>query len=133
MKENLPVTYTDHRLHIEDVSVAELVRSYGTPLYVYSASYFESRLDLYNRGKEGKEDSIQFCYGMKASSNLALLRLVASRGWGADIVSGGELFRCQKAGIDPKKIVFSGVGNIRFRMRSYSFTSSVTGGFRCSS
>ncbi|MBU44430.1 MAG: diaminopimelate decarboxylase [Spirochaetaceae bacterium] len=124
MKENLPVTYTDHRLHIEDVSVAELVRSYGTPLYVYSASYFESRLDLYNRGKEGKEDSIQFCYGMKASSNLALLRLVASRGWGADIVSGGELFRCQKAGIDPKKIVFSGVGKTEEEIR-YALESEI--------
>ncbi|MEQ8353429.1 MAG: diaminopimelate decarboxylase [Leptospiraceae bacterium] len=110
MKENLPVTYLENRLQIEDVSVVDLVQAYGTPLYVYSASYFESRLDLYNKGREGLEDQIQFCYGMKANSNLELLRLVASRGWGADIVSGGELYRCLKAGIDPAKIVFSGVG-----------------------
>ena len=110
MKENLPVTYRENHLQIEDVSVADLVQTYGTPLYVYSASYFESRLDLYNRGKEKMADKIQFCYGMKASSNLELLRLVANRGWGADIVSGGELYRCLKAGIDPDKIVFSGVG-----------------------
>ncbi|MCB1140460.1 MAG: diaminopimelate decarboxylase [Leptospiraceae bacterium] len=110
MKEHLPVSYSKDHLFIEDVSVADLVQAYGTPLYAYSASYFESRLDLYNRGREGLEEQIQFCYGMKASSNLELLRLVAARNWGADIVSGGELFRCQKAGIDPGKIVFSGVG-----------------------
>lgn len=110
MKESLPVRYSEGHLTIEDVPVAELVRKYGTPLYVYSARYFESRLDLYNRGRDGREDKIQFCYGMKASSNLELLRMAASKGWGADIVSGGELFRCLKAGIHPDRIVFSGVG-----------------------
>ncbi|MCB1169913.1 MAG: diaminopimelate decarboxylase [Leptospiraceae bacterium] len=124
MKENLPVSYSNDRLFIEDVSVADLVQSYGTPLYAYSASYFESRLDLYNRGREGREDKIQFCYGMKASSNLELLRLVAAHNWGADIVSGGELYRCQKAGIDPGKIVFSGVGKTE-REIAYALESGI--------
>ena len=86
--------FKDGVAHIGETSLLDVANEYGTPLYVYSASYFESRLGLYNRGKEGKEDSIQFCYGMKASSNLALLRLVASRGWGADhdaiLVDGRE-------------------------------------------
>jgi diaminopimelate decarboxylase len=118
MKDQLPVSYREGALHIEDVNVEDLVQTYGTPLYVYSQTYLQSRLNAYNRGREGKEEQIQFCYGMKASSNLALLRIVAESDWGADIVSGGELYRCQKAGIHPDRIVFSGVGKTEEEIRA---------------
>ena len=110
MKEKLPVSYKENRLQIEDVSVASLVQKFGSPLFVYSASYFQSRLERYNMGRAGKEDKIHFCYGMKANSTREILRRVAAHNWGADIVSGGELYRCQQAGLPADRIVFSGVG-----------------------
>ena len=92
--------------------VEGLALEFGTPLYVYSASLIQDALrEFYGvlKSQAGKRSSL-VCYSVKANSNLSILRLIQKEGAGADIVSAGELYRCRKAGIDPQKIVFSGVG-----------------------
>ncbi len=80
----------------------------GTPAYVYSAPAILAKFRAYDRAFGA--DSHLVCYAVKANSNLSILRLLAAAGAGFDIVSGGELFRVLKAGGDPAKVVFSGVG-----------------------
>jgi diaminopimelate decarboxylase len=100
--------YKGRALYAEGVSVDALARQLGTPLYVYSA---EKILGQFRRWDTAYADHPHMiCYAMKANSNLSVLRLLAREGAGMDIVSGGELFRARRAGVDPKKIVFSGVG-----------------------
>ncbi|MBF0320384.1 MAG: diaminopimelate decarboxylase [Nitrospirae bacterium] len=100
--------YKNNVLHAEDVSVEFLVGQYGTPLYVYSHKtllrHFKSYDDSF------KDFPHIICYALKANSNAAILRTFAAEGGGADIVSGGELFRALRAGIPPEKIVYAGVG-----------------------
>ena len=96
------------RLHCEDVSAEELVAAYGTPLYVYSEHAITDRYEQFDQAFAGVDHLI--AYSVKANGNLALLKLLAERGAGADIVSGGELYRARLAGIPPERIVFSGVG-----------------------
>ncbi len=92
--------------------VEDLALEFGTPLYVYSASLIQGALrEFYGALKsQAGGRSFLICYSVKANSNLSILRLIQKEGAGADIVSAGELHRCRKAGIDPQKIVFSGVG-----------------------
>jgi diaminopimelate decarboxylase len=80
----------------------------GTPLHVYSAAAIRQRIDGLQAALQGMDALV--CYAVKANSNLAILQLMAGSGVGADIVSGGELWRALRAGIAPEKIVFSGVG-----------------------
>lgn len=101
-------TYKNDRLFAEDVSVAELAEKHGTPLYVYSHATIERHFKVIDSAFAHVPHTI--CFSVKANSNVAILRLLASLGGGMDIVSGGELVRARKAGVDPKKIVFSGVG-----------------------
>lgn len=101
-------SYRDGRLHCEGVPLAKIAAATGTPVYVYSKSAILSRYLEYDAAFGGQPHSI--CYAVKAYSNLSVLRLLAQAGAGFDIVSGGELFRVLKAGGDPKKVVFSGVG-----------------------
>ncbi|MEO5360367.1 MAG: diaminopimelate decarboxylase [Nitrospirota bacterium] len=100
--------YKNNVFHAEDVSVETLVEAYGTPLYVYSYKtllrHFKSYDDSF------KDFPHIICYALKANSNAAILRTFATEGGGADIVSGGELFRALRAGIPPEKIVYAGVG-----------------------
>ena len=92
----------------ESVSAAELAAQYGTPLYVYSQTAITESFEAW---KSAFGDSAHLiCYAVKANSNIAILRLLASMGSGFDIVSGGELERVLAAGGDPSKVVFSGVG-----------------------
>ncbi len=103
-------TYGAGQLYIEKVSLDAIAAEFGTPCYVYSAN---SIRDAYNRyqtafAESGLDSSL--CYAVKANSNLAILRLLAGLGAGADVVSGGELFRAHTAGISPAEIVFAGVG-----------------------
>ena len=100
--------YKDGRLHAEDIPVEDLVREYGTPLYIYSASTLKRHFHAFDSAFAGIDHLT--CYSVKANSNLSLLKLLAREGAGTDIVSGGELFRALRAGVDPKKIVYSGVG-----------------------
>jgi diaminopimelate decarboxylase len=99
-------------LFCENVSLQELAEQYGTPLYVYSAAMIRERYDAFDAAFRGQPRTI--CYSVKANSNLTLLRLLAKRGCGFDVVSGGELERVLAA--DRKaanKVVFSGVGKTR--------------------
>lgn len=95
-------------LHCEEVSLEELGSQYGTPLYVYSRRSIVERYREFDSAFAGVEHLV--AYSVKANGNLALLRLLAEEGAGADIVSGGELFRALRAGIPAERIVFSGVG-----------------------
>ena len=91
------------------MSLADLAREFGTPLYVYSAAHILSRFDLFRSQFSDQAHSI--CYALKANSSLALLKLLAREGAGFDIVSGGELERVQRACPEAlSRVVFSGVG-----------------------
>jgi diaminopimelate decarboxylase len=100
--------YREKRLYCENVALEEIAAKVGTPCYVYSRRTILDRYDAYDQAFGDVPHTV--CYAMKANSNLALLRLLAGAGSGFDIVSGGELYRVLKAGGDPRKVVFSGVG-----------------------
>jgi len=100
--------YRDGQLYCEDVSMDDLAESFGTPLYVYSRATFEHHYDAIASAFAPLNPLI--CYSIKSCGNLALIQLLAERGSGMDVVSGGELFRAQKAGADMSKIVYAGVG-----------------------
>ncbi|WP_459775225.1 diaminopimelate decarboxylase [Aquifex pyrophilus] len=107
IKEYNPyLEYKDGELHIEGVSFKELAKEFGTPLYVYSASYIRDRFNAY---REAFPDAL-ICYAIKANFNPRIAELLGKLGAGADIVSGGELYVALKAGISPDKIVYAGVG-----------------------
>ena len=100
--------YEGGSLFCEDVPLAEISQRVGTPAYVYSHAALEG---AYRELDEAFSDLDHLvCFAVKANSNLAVLRSLASFGAGADIVSGGELYRTMRAGFDPKKVVFAGVG-----------------------
>ncbi|HLI63013.1 MAG TPA: diaminopimelate decarboxylase [Terriglobales bacterium] len=101
-------TYRDHQLYAEDVAVKDIAARVGTPVYVYSAATLRRHFRVFDEAFAGADHLI--CFAMKALSNLSILKLFGSMGSGFDIVSVGELMRCLRAGADPKKIVFSGVG-----------------------
>jgi diaminopimelate decarboxylase len=99
-------------LHCEDLPLPKLAKQYGTPLYVYSASAIRDRYDAFDRAFGEVPHAI--CYSVKANSNLSILRLLASKGCGFDVVSGGELERVLAVGRKAaKRVVFSGVGKTR--------------------
>jgi len=103
-----PVEYRDRTLICDGVALADIAAKTGTPCYVYSASTILTNYHAYDDALQGSPHTL--CYAMKANGNLAILRLLARAGAGFDIVSGGELHRVLKAGGDPAKVVFSGVG-----------------------
>jgi diaminopimelate decarboxylase len=105
----------DGELHCEDVPLAQIAQTYGTPTYVYSRATLTRHYRVFDEALS--EFDHQICFSVKANSNIAILRLLRSLGAGADIVSGGELMRALRAGIDPQKIVFSGVGKTAEEMR----------------
>lgn len=100
--------YKNGHLHAEDIAVEDLVREYGTPLYIYSATTLKRHFKAFDSAFEGIDHLT--CYSVKANSNMSFLKILAKEGAGTDIVSGGELFRALRAGVDPQKIVYSGVG-----------------------
>ena len=100
--------YAKNELFVENVSLSKLANKYSTPLYVYSQKKLELNFNAYKDGFKDIKGII--CYAIKANSNHGILKLLAKLGAGADIVSGGELYRALKAGIKPQKIVYSGVG-----------------------
>jgi diaminopimelate decarboxylase len=95
-------------LRAEKIPLEDLARAYGTPLYVYSSATLRRHWRVLDRSLSGLRHLV--CYAAKANGNLAILDLFARMGAGFDIVSGGELYRVLKAGGDPRKVVFSGVG-----------------------
>ena len=100
--------YHKSQLYCDDVSAERLVAEYGTPLYVYSATAILDRYHAFTHAFAALDPVI--AYSVKANGNLAVLKLLAHAGAGADIVSGGELYRAQLAGIPAQRTVFSGVG-----------------------
>ena len=112
--------YKKGELYAEEVPVREIAAKYGTPVYIYSASTLVRHFKADDEAFDGKHHII--CFALKANSNSAVIRLFAKHGAGADVVSGGELFRALKAGIPAKKIVYAGVGKtadeIRFALKS---------------
>ncbi len=109
------IAYQGSDLRVEGVRLADLARTHGTPLFVYSKAAMLSALAAYQRGFAGRQ--AQICYAMKANSSLAVLQVFADAGCGFDIVSGGELARVLAAGGDPAKVIFSGVGKTRAEMK----------------
>jgi diaminopimelate decarboxylase len=104
-------SYKDGELFCEGVSLQTLASQHGTPLYVYSAGTITDHFKRLDLALEGVDHEI--AYAVKANSNLSVLRLLATKGAGFDIVSGGELFRVIKAGGDPSHCTFAGVGKTR--------------------
>ena len=98
----------NNELHAENISIPELAKEYGTPLYIYSAATLRRHFEAFDSAFTGLDHMT--CYSVKANSNLSVLKLLAEMGAGMDIVSGGELYRALKAGVPANKIVFSGVG-----------------------
>jgi len=116
--------YHDGRLRAEQVDVAALADQHGTPLYVYSRATLERHWNAFDAALGDHPHLV--CYAVKANSSLAVLALLAKLGSGFDIVSGGELARVLKAGGDPARIVFSGVGKTVTEMETALAT-----GIRC--
>ncbi|MBI2538524.1 MAG: diaminopimelate decarboxylase [Deltaproteobacteria bacterium] len=100
--------YRKGELFAEGVPVRRIAREVGTPAYVYSLATLRRHYRVFDQAFARVPHVV--CFSVKSNSNLAVLRAFAREGSGFDIVSGGELFRALKAGADPKKTVFSGVG-----------------------
>jgi len=100
--------YINKSLSIERVKVQDIVRRFGTPIYCYS--YGQLKENINNFKKNFQSFSPLICFAIKSNTNVSLIREIKKFGLGADVVSMGELMIALKAGINPKKIVFSGVG-----------------------
>ncbi|WP_340695631.1 diaminopimelate decarboxylase [Hydrogenobacter thermophilus] len=98
--------YVEGELFLEGISLKALAEEFGTPLYVYSASYIRDRIRAY---RKAFPDAL-VCYAVKANFNPKIIKITKEEGAGADIVSGGELYASLLAGVDPNKIVYAGVG-----------------------
>jgi diaminopimelate decarboxylase len=106
--------YRNGEMFAESVPLKRIAREVGTPAYVYSLATLKRHFQVFDQAFAKVPHIV--CFSVKANSNIALLRAFAKQGSGFDIVSGGELFRALKAGGDPKKIVFSGVGKKKQEM-----------------
>ena len=96
-------------LHAEDVALPDIAASVGTPVYVYSRATLERHAQVFRDALSGL-DNPHLAFAVKANPNLAVLKVLARQGYGADVVSGGEMDRALAAGMAPADIVFSGVG-----------------------
>ncbi len=100
--------YRDGRLFAEEIPLETIAREVGTPFYCYSHATLERHFQAFEASLGGVPHLV--CFSVKSNSNLAVLNVFLNQGAGLDVVSGGELYRALKAGADPKKIVFAGVG-----------------------
>ncbi len=103
--------YNNGSLHCENVPVSEIVSQNGTPLFVYSAQTFRERFKALDSALADLNHEV--AYAVKANSNQSILKLLIELGSGFDVVSGGELYRVIKAGGDPSKCTFAGVGKTK--------------------
>jgi diaminopimelate decarboxylase len=112
--------YKDNELWCEEMPVSTIARDVGTPFYLYSYRTIERHFTVFDEAFAQVPHMI--CFSAKANSNVAILSVLARMGGGVDIVSGGELYRALCAGVDPRKIVYSGVGKrmdeIRYAIES---------------
>jgi diaminopimelate decarboxylase len=100
--------YKNNQLYVEEILVEKIAQEVGTPVYIYSHRTIQRHFSIFHDSFASIPHFI--CFSMKCNSNLAILRIMANEGGGVDIVSGGELYRAMQAGVNPKKIVYSGVG-----------------------
>src|SRR6056297_418221 len=107
--------YRDGQLHAEDVPLADIAATVGTPFYVYSTATLVRHFRLFDEALSWGPHLV--CYAMKAASNQAILKTLAAEGAGMDVVSGGEYLRAKAAGVPGERIVFSGVGKTADEMR----------------
>jgi len=103
--------YVNNKLRIENISLENLAQKYGTPAYCYSYNQLKDNISRFKRNFKSLSPII--CFAVKSNTNLSLIKEMKKFGLGADVVSQGELMMAIKAGISPKKIVFSGVGKSR--------------------
>ena len=111
-----PYAYRSGELHVEGVALARIAEEFGTPSYVYSRAALTEAYSDFSAAFSSRDHLV--CYAVKANSTLGVLDLFARLGSGFDIVSGGELERVLKAGGDPAKVVFSGVGKSAHDIRA---------------
>src|SRR5688572_29075753 len=111
-----PFEYVGGELHCERVPLAQIAAEVGTPVYVYSRTELERAYRAFDAALDGIPHRTHFA--VKANGSLGILAVLVELGAGADIVSTGELFRWQKAGGDPRKVVFSGIGKTPDEMRT---------------
>jgi len=102
------MNYRNKNFFIENISAEKIAKKYGTPTYCYS--YNKIRNNIVNFKKYFKSIDPLICFSVKSNNNLHILKNIKKLGLGADVVSQGELMKALKAGINSKKIVFSGVG-----------------------
>ncbi len=114
--------YKDGELYAEDIRLLELAEQYGTPLFVYSKATLKRHIDMIDGAFAGIDHLT--CYSVKAGSTSSILTIFAEHGLGADIVSGGELYRALRAGMPPERIVYSGVGKTEPEIR-YALESGI--------
>ncbi len=100
--------YKNGQLYCEDVPVADIAKKYGTPVWIYSENKFLSEFKAIQDAFQETDPVI--CYSVKANSNLGVLKSMNTAGSSFDVVSGGELYRVEKAGADTTRVVFAGVG-----------------------
>ncbi len=104
-------TFKDNELYCEDVRIADIAKKVPTPFYLYS---YKTLIDHYRKLKVAFSPIRPLiCFSVKSNSNIAVLRALVRNGAGLDVVSGGELYRARLAGVDPKKVVYAGVGKRR--------------------
>ena len=107
--------YKNGTLHAEDVPLSRIASEVGTPVYVYSRATLERHAQVFQDAVK-PAGRTEVAFAVKANPNLAVLRVLANAGMGADVVSGGELDRALAAGIAAHRIVFSGVGKTAAEM-----------------
>jgi diaminopimelate decarboxylase len=107
--------YKNRELYCEDIPIKEIARKVKTPFYLYSSATLTRHFNVFHKAFSGHPHLI--CFAVKANSNLSVLNLLGELGAGADIVSGGELYRALKAGIPAGRIVYSGVGKTEKEIR----------------
>lgn len=107
--------YLNNELYCEEIPVRDIARAVGTPFYLYSEATLTRHFQAFDSGFAGMDHLT--CFAVKACSNIAVLNLFSGLGGGADIVSGGELFRALRAGVPPQRIIYSGVGKTAAEMR----------------
>ena len=100
--------YKNKTLHAENLSLKEIAEHVGTPFYCYSKSKLIENFSRFKKAFSGYPTTI--CFAIKSNSNQSILKILSANGSGADCVSKGEIMRAEQAGIDPKKMVFAGVG-----------------------
>ncbi|MEK7853800.1 MAG: diaminopimelate decarboxylase, partial [candidate division NC10 bacterium] len=114
--------YRDDVLHCEQMPIPTISREVGTPFYCYSHATLTRHFRVFDEAFAPIPHLI--CFALKANSNLSILKLFGGMGGGADVVSGGELFRALRAGIPPDRIVYAGVGKSREEI-AYALKSDI--------